>query len=179
VGESTFTIDDARRAKLAARDVWQKYPKDMLRSRAITRGARTYCPDVFNGAIYTAEEITAEIEPAAPASEPEMKTVTPTPAVKEAMPALAAPADIESDLEDVEAYRKALNYVRTNILGLDDKSTRPQHQDAIQYMATALGVPPPTSWKGFTIDQLLEFTEQYEIARAEKELDAATEPDPA
>lgn len=52
--EEAFTIEDAQRAKLLGKDVWQKYPKAMLRSRAITAalksigwegGIGTYDPD--------------------------------------------------------------------------------------------------------------------------------------
>jgi len=61
VGVSSFTLEDAQRAKLAGNN-WQKYPKAMLFSRALTQGARAYCPDVFGGAVYTPDEIGAEIE---------------------------------------------------------------------------------------------------------------------
>lgn len=61
VGESSFTMEDAKRANLTGRATWKMYPKDMLRSRAMTRGARMFCPDIFNGAIYTPEEIGAEV----------------------------------------------------------------------------------------------------------------------
>jgi len=36
----TYTVEDARRAKLAGGESWQKYPKAMLRSRAITSGLK-------------------------------------------------------------------------------------------------------------------------------------------
>ena len=57
VGESTFTIEDARRADLVKPDSgWVKYPRAMLFSRAISQGARIYCPDAIGG-IYTDEEV--------------------------------------------------------------------------------------------------------------------------
>lgn len=37
----TFTIEDAGKAKLLNKDVWQKYPKAMLRSRVITAGLKS------------------------------------------------------------------------------------------------------------------------------------------
>ena len=59
VGESKFTIDDAKRADLIKPDGgWVKYPRAMLFSRAISQGARVYCPDAIGG-IYTAEEMTS------------------------------------------------------------------------------------------------------------------------
>ena len=57
VGESRFTRKDAERAKLTGKSTWQQYPVDMLFARALTAGARRYCPDVFGGAIYTPEEL--------------------------------------------------------------------------------------------------------------------------
>lgn len=37
----TYTIDDAKRAGLMANQVWQKHPRAMLRSRAITAGLKS------------------------------------------------------------------------------------------------------------------------------------------
>ena len=57
VGESTFTIEDAKRAELIRPDSgWVKFPRAMLFSRAISQGARIYAPDAIGG-IYTDEEI--------------------------------------------------------------------------------------------------------------------------
>lgn len=58
-GESRFTMEDAKNAGLLRKDVWRQYPRNMLYARALTNGARWYCPDVFGGAIYTAEELTS------------------------------------------------------------------------------------------------------------------------
>ena len=44
----TFTIDDARRAGLGGAN-WQKYPKAMLRSRAITAGLKSVGFDLLAG----------------------------------------------------------------------------------------------------------------------------------
>jgi len=57
VGESQFTMEDAKRAKLIYPDnAWIKYPRAMLFSRAISQGARLYTPDAIGG-VYTSEEI--------------------------------------------------------------------------------------------------------------------------
>ncbi len=59
VGQSQFTIEDAKRAKLVYPDsAWIKYPRAMLFSRAISQGARLYTPDAIGG-VYTSEEIKA------------------------------------------------------------------------------------------------------------------------
>lgn len=44
IGNSTFTVEDARRANTANLD---KYPRNMLFARAISNGVKWYCPDVF------------------------------------------------------------------------------------------------------------------------------------
>lgn len=52
IGDSSFSLDDARLAGLAAKDNWVKYPKNMLFARAFSNGVKWYCPDVFGGAVY-------------------------------------------------------------------------------------------------------------------------------
>lgn len=61
VGPSVFTIEDAKNAKLGG-DNWQKYPRNMLYARAISNGAKWYCPDIFGGSVYTPDELGADID---------------------------------------------------------------------------------------------------------------------
>ncbi len=56
VGESTFTVEDARKADLLGKDVWKKYPRNLLFARALSNGKRWYCSDVAMG-FYTPEEL--------------------------------------------------------------------------------------------------------------------------
>lgn len=72
----TWTYDDAVRAGLCTmRDSgpysrsskgepqsWEKYPRAMLRARAISECVRMACPEVLHGAIYTPEELGAVID---------------------------------------------------------------------------------------------------------------------
>ena len=60
VGSSAFNMDDAVRAGIAGKDNWKKWPKDMLFARALSAGARRYCPDIFLGGAYVPEELGAE-----------------------------------------------------------------------------------------------------------------------
>lgn len=63
VGTSDFTIKDARDAGLAGGENWKKYPRNMLFARALSNGAKWFCPDVFAGApVYTPDELGAEID---------------------------------------------------------------------------------------------------------------------
>ena len=75
-GESTFTMDDAKRAELVKPDSgWAKYPRAMLFSRAISQGARIYAPDAIGG-VYTDEEIRSI--PSMPQDEEPMQVNTDT-----------------------------------------------------------------------------------------------------
>ncbi|MFE4328695.1 recombinase RecT [Streptomyces sp. NPDC056831] len=70
-----WTLDDAVTARLCeikndrpyARDQknqptsWEKYPRAMLRARAIAECVRSACPEVLHGAIYTPEELGAVV----------------------------------------------------------------------------------------------------------------------
>jgi hypothetical protein len=51
-----WTIDQAKAAKLTGKDVWQQYPRAMLRARVISEGIRTVYPGVLAG-MYTPEEV--------------------------------------------------------------------------------------------------------------------------
>lgn len=57
--EVTFTIEHAQKAGLAGRDVWKKYPEDMLYARCLSRLARRLYPDII-GVAYVEGEIRDE-----------------------------------------------------------------------------------------------------------------------
>ena len=48
VGTSSFDEEDQKLAKLAG-DNWTKYPRNMMYARAMSNGAKWYCPAVFAG----------------------------------------------------------------------------------------------------------------------------------
>jgi hypothetical protein len=54
IGNSTFTIEDAKKALTKNID---KFPKNMLFARAISNGVKWFCPDVFSGPVYVPGEI--------------------------------------------------------------------------------------------------------------------------
>lgn len=58
IGTSTFGLDDARKAQTKNLD---KFPRNMLFARAISNGVRWYTPDVFGTAVYTPEELGADV----------------------------------------------------------------------------------------------------------------------
>src|SRR5690606_18925577 len=63
VGDSSFTIADAKRAGVAfqtrsgAPTPWAKNPRNMLFARALSNGVRWFCPDVFDAPTYTPEQL--------------------------------------------------------------------------------------------------------------------------
>lgn len=62
IGTSTFTHDDAKNADLLSNQTYKKFPRNMLYARALTNGARWYCPEVFNGPIYTPDELGEDVD---------------------------------------------------------------------------------------------------------------------
>ena len=67
VGQSDFTRAEAETANLLKKANWQTYTEDMLFARALTRGARRYCPDVFGGAVYAPGEAAPDQDDLPPA----------------------------------------------------------------------------------------------------------------
>lgn len=106
-GDSVFTIDDAKRANLVKPESgWMKFPRAMLFSRAISQGARIYCPDAIAG-VYTDEEIRSiperpEVEGTANSEATEVKALPVTPQ----SPSETPPA--ESNAEHQEPTDKVL-----------------------------------------------------------------------
>jgi hypothetical protein len=56
-----FTMEDARAAGVANKQVWKQYPKAMLRARATSALCRYMFPDTLMGASLTPEELGAEV----------------------------------------------------------------------------------------------------------------------
>ena len=53
---SEFNMDDAKRAGLAGKDNWKKWPKEMLFWRAVAKGVRRIAPEAIMG-LYTPDEL--------------------------------------------------------------------------------------------------------------------------
>lgn len=77
IGVSTFTIDDAAKMGLASNSNYQKQPAVMLYNRAMSKGARQFCPDAFFGvAVYSEGEIESTPEPQGMTAKEEAWTMT-------------------------------------------------------------------------------------------------------
>ena len=92
VGESSFTIEDAKQAGVAFKSrqgyptPWAKNPRNMLFARALSNGVRWYCPDVFDVSTYTPEELGADTD-----DEGNVIDVTPAPAPRASVGDLGEP----------------------------------------------------------------------------------------
>ena len=53
IGNSSFTIEDAKKAN--TKNI-NSFPRNMLFARAVSNGVKWFCPDVFNGPVYTPED---------------------------------------------------------------------------------------------------------------------------
>lgn len=59
--EFSFSVEDAKKAKLLANPSWEKYPRNMLFARCMSDLARTMFPDCIGGISYTPEELGANV----------------------------------------------------------------------------------------------------------------------
>lgn len=60
LGISVFSYEDAVKAKLAAKDNYKNYARNMLFARAMSNGVKWFCPEVLGGPVYTPEELDNE-----------------------------------------------------------------------------------------------------------------------
>lgn len=60
IGVSSFTEADAKAAGLLGGENWKKFPRNMYFARAMSNGAKWYCPDVFSGPVYTPDELSSD-----------------------------------------------------------------------------------------------------------------------
>ena len=77
IGNSTFTIEDAKKAGTKNID---KFPKNMLFARAISNGVKWFTPDIFAGPVYVPEEmeipITNDVPHEVVKDEPKLKALS-------------------------------------------------------------------------------------------------------
>jgi len=127
----TWDMEQAKRAGLAGKDNWRKYPRQMLRARVISEGVRMTFPGVAVG-VYTPEEVadfddgetvTAEYRevPAAPAPKPAKPSRPYAPAELREAIRKAADALDGKPLEDGETKRAAI----AEILATSDGEVAP------------------------------------------------------
>lgn len=64
LGVSSYTKQDAQTAGLwGSAGSWKQHPRNMLYARAMSNGAKWFCPDAFGGSpVYTPDELGAEVD---------------------------------------------------------------------------------------------------------------------
>lgn len=124
----TWTLEDARRAKLTEKDNWKNYPRAMLRARCTTELARMVYGDVFFG-VYSPEEL--DHVDAAPAQRTVVTVVNNATASAPSIadPTLACPPELRAAIEacaTVDALRAAWKRVAA-----DTAKGTPERQAAV------------------------------------------------
>jgi hypothetical protein len=178
IGTSSFSMKEAAQAGLASSATWKNFPRNMLYARAMSNGAKWYCPDVFGGPVYTPDELGATIDgETGEVIDIEPASHTPAPAQISA-PAATVPAATKEQIEaltlivnglrDYDVNDDALTIALTKITGVNNIST------------------DPASWSGLNTDQieaaitrLTERLEKFDAASAAaaREADVAVEAD--
>lgn len=113
LGDSEFTMQEAETAQLMSNPTWQRYPKAMLFSRAMSAGARMYTPGVFTGSIYTPEELGAEIDQEGRPLLVDVTPAAPPPAVEQEAAEVAEQAERGALRREGADHLKALGVEAT------------------------------------------------------------------
>lgn len=78
IGTTSYTMEDAKRARLTGGDNWQKYPRAMLFARCISTGYKQHCPDALGSApVYVEAHGEMEITDDSAGPVKEVQTVRP------------------------------------------------------------------------------------------------------
>lgn len=146
----TWDIKRAGAAGLSGRDMWKKYPRQMLRSRTVSEGIRTVCPMATSG-LYVPEEV-RDMQPE--------KDITPTSGAEDRVSADRLPL-LDKTEADVRGWLDK-GSVADAVVVLDDNDF-----DADERVAL---------WKRF--DSKQRSAMKKEMARQKAEREAAALPAP-
>ena len=112
IGVSSFTMQEATQAGLASSATWKNFPRNMLYARAMSNGAKWYCPDVFGGPVYTPDELGATIDgETGEVIDIEPANHTPAAPVPAQIAASAEPVAL-ANAEQIEALQLVINGLR-------------------------------------------------------------------
>lgn len=130
-----WTIDQAKAAKLTGKDVWQQYPRAMLRARVISEGIRTVYPGVLSG-MYTPEEVRdiVEVQGTAETSGPDHSAPTPVSVrdFDDEIQSMTNPDDIRPWLIDTA---KSYGWTKTDPVYLALKAACAEHAEHLRNQA--------------------------------------------
>lgn len=122
IGRSLFSLADANKAGLTTGKnghMWAKWFRNMAFARAMSNGAKWYCPDVFGGMpVYTPEELDVQVDEDGQALQTALPTPQQAPTPARQAPALPAPQEASqsatepAEEEVSEEERTRLAYLR-------------------------------------------------------------------
>jgi len=137
VGSWEYTLAEAKAAGLADKEVWKKYPKSMLFCRALTAGARVFCPDLANFPFYTSEELGGEPSPEdvlledygnarasyvkEPIVEAELVEVPTEPKLKRLNPAKYKPVEVGEELPPLPEPEMVKKISASQLVSIEDR----------------------------------------------------------
>lgn len=142
LGESTYTLEDARRLHNVQTTFWQMHAKRTLFARALSTGVACYCAEVFGGRIYTL----ADFEDSEPGPDGHLQPLTPE---------LAAIEQARTR-EEADRLRKAkdISAIVTHFHG--DEAT------ALAAAARFMGASATADWPQFFADDVAAFAKSLE-----------------
>jgi hypothetical protein len=152
--EVTWTTADAARIGVGGKDVWKKYPRQMLAARATSELCRLIFPDALAGLSYTPEEI-EDLDAPAPTTiaraSSSARTATvrrspkPEPTVGESLPDAATEVEaeiVEAEVIETDPSLEGITDAQTKRLGALMREAGITGRDgAIDYCADIIGRP--------------------------------------
>lgn len=113
LGNSTFTVDDARKAGTKNMD---KYPKNMLFARAISNGVKWFTPDIFMGPVYVPEDfdqVTEDTNAQVTTAPIGSASQAATPLVQAPPPAASATPVLETLTQTHPNWTRSVDFIKT------------------------------------------------------------------
>lgn len=117
IGNSTFTIEDAKKAGTKNLD---KFPKNMLFARAISNGVKWFAADVFAGPVYTPEEMEQQV------TEDVKATVTTSNTKSNLKPAITD-KQFKATLDKIQAGQDVIGKAQENFTLTDGQVKEMEH----------------------------------------------------
>lgn len=151
----SFTVADAKRAKLWAKDTYQQYPKRMLKTKAVVHACKDLFPDVLKG-IAVVEEmdyIDVIATPTAPRPKPARNVDDLADRLESEMRADAADDDPPADPETGEIIEAEINPVAEAPTPAKPAARKQRTEDEID--AEVESLTARLNLSGATFDQLV------------------------
>lgn len=184
VGDSSFTLEDAQTAGLGGGENYRKFSRNMLFARAISNGAKWFCPDIFSGPVYTPDELGAAIDP-------ETGDVLSLPPAEDAAPkekkldsfvkarqrrepeAPASTATIERTPEDIEHTRSFLTREEERLAReAEDDSPPPRVEPEREQREIRVVEPEPLSETSLALKRSILLKQRDKLGLSNTEFDA-------